>query len=312
MRRVRLGLPLALSLALLAIAVPLGFALFKQPPDIDTGPVDTSGDAVTPVIASLVPQRHIAAVEGTDGRDHVQYELMVTNTTAQPATLGPIEVRAGNSGPTVQTISVDDMVGGGRLLSLDREPVADTTIPGNESRILFVALDFKSPKKVPDTGAQRFSVDATNPIDNRTRQFHYTIASVPLSADTKLPVLSPPLDGRGWLASDGCCKPGGHVSAIYGLDGKLQAAERYAIDWIKIDPKGRIYHGDPSVLTNWVGYGVKVKASTSGVVTEARNDLPDQIPGGKPPSLPFEDLPGNDVVIKHGTGLREVYAHLVP
>lgn len=312
MRGLHLAIALTLATAVaFAIAVSLGFALFKQPPDVDTGPVDTSGDVVTPLIASLVPQKAISPVRGTDGRYHVQYELVLTNTTSAPATLGPVKVLSGGGDRTLRTISVDDMVAGTTLRLVDRDPVTDTTIPGNEARMLFVAVAFGSRKKIPDAVKQRFSVDATNPIDNETRHFDYTIASVPLSKD-KSPVLSPPLNGRGWLASDGCCAPGGHVAAIYGLDGKLQAAERYAIDWIKIDPNGRIYRGDPSVLSNWVGYGVKVRAMSGGVVTEAVNNLPDQTPLEKPPALPFAKLPGNNVVIKRGKGLREVYAHLIP
>jgi murein DD-endopeptidase MepM/ murein hydrolase activator NlpD len=99
---------------------------------------------------------------------------------------------------------------------------------------------------------------------------------------------------------------------VFGLDGKLQGAERYAIDWIRVDPGGRIYHGNPAVLSNWAGYGAKLLAVGNGVVTEAIDNRKNRVPLVKPTTLEFEQLPGNLVVIRLRGGLSAVYAHLIP
>lgn len=66
------------------------------------------------------------------------------------------------------------------------------------------------------------------------------------------------------------------------------------------------------MLTNWYGYAAPVFSASAGVVTEARDGLPDQTPLVKPGALPLGDLPGNDVVVRMKEGLSAVYAHLVP
>jgi murein DD-endopeptidase MepM/ murein hydrolase activator NlpD len=144
------------------------------------------------------------------------------------------------------------------------------------------------------------------------RSFSYVIGAVPLRKRRRAPVLGAPLGGPGWLASDGCCSPTGHVSALFGLGGQLQAAERYAVDWFGISADGRVYHGDPAVLRNWVGYGARLRAAASGQVTSVHDGRPDQTPLAKPPALEFPDLPGNDVVIRLPSGVSLVYAHLIP
>jgi murein DD-endopeptidase MepM/ murein hydrolase activator NlpD len=177
--------------------------------------------------------------------------------------------------------------------------------------VLFVSVSFGSREAIPARLVERFVVSAFDPFAQKTGKLTYRAGAVPLSR-RQSPVLAPPLSGGGWLASDGCCTAGGHVSALYGLGGKLQAAERYAIDWIKIGPDGRIFHGDPAVLTNWYGYGAPLLAAADGVVTKARDGLPDQTPLVKPGVLPLADLPGNEVVVRMKNGLSAVYAHLVP
>ena len=198
------------------------------------------------------------------------------------------------------------------LRLVDGNEVDNASIAPNQSRILFVTVAVQSRKKIPSTVKHKFRVDATDPFNNQAKTFHYVIAPTSMS-DDRPPIFSPSLNGPGWLASQGaCCGPGTHESAVFGLDGKLQAAERYAVDWIKIGASGRICHGDPLVLSNWFGYGAKVRAASSGRVVVAIDGHPDQTPLQKPPGTPFEGAPGNHVVIKQPDGLREVYAHLVP
>jgi murein DD-endopeptidase MepM/ murein hydrolase activator NlpD len=268
------------------------------------------GAAVTPVIATPVPQHQIVVVPGSDGRRHAMYELLLTNTVSKPARLRSVAVLDADSGRAVLRIGAKEMVES-TLHQLDREPVKDTTLAPGASRVLFVSVSFGSGEAIPSRLVERFTVSALDPFTQKTGRLTYRAGAVPLSR-RRPPVLAPPLSGGGWLASDGCCTAGGHVSALYGLGGKLQAAERYAIDWIKIGPDGRIFHGDPAVLTNWYGYGAPLLAVADGVVIKARDGLPDQTPLVKPGVLPLSDLPGNEVVLRLKNGLSAVYAHLVP
>jgi hypothetical protein len=53
-------------------------------------------------------------------------------------------------------------------------------------------------------------------------------------------VIGPPLQGKNWVVSNGCCTVSIHRGAILAIDQKLLAAERYAIDWIRSDDQGHL------------------------------------------------------------------------
>ena len=298
----RLGLAL---LAALALALPATATASSIEED-----ESASGVGATPVVANPVPQQQIVPVRGSDGRWHAMYELLLTNTVASKATLDSVAIVDPASGRKLLTIGVKQMLAED-LKKLDRNPVKQATIPPEGSRVLYVSVALGSKKAIPQHLAARLQVSALDPFTAKTERFEYRAGTVAISP-RQPPLLAPPLRGGSWLASQGCCTASGHVSAIYGLDGALQSAERYAIDWIEIGPDGRIFHGDPSVLSNWYGYGKPVYSAAAGVVTEARNDLPDQTPQVKPKTLPLGDLPGNAVVVRMKNGLSAVYAHLVP
>lgn len=266
---------------------------------------------VTPVVASLVPQREVVAVRGSDGRFHLLYELMLTNSGGAPARLGRFAIVDAATGRTVRRLSVKQMVATGALHQLDRADVKTSTIPAGASRLLTLTASFASRAAVPRRLTHRFRVATANPFTGNPGRFSYDAARVRVSRRVP-PVLQPPLEGQGWIASDGCCAPSGHVNATYGLNGKLQAAERFAIDWLRVDASGRMFSGDPSVLTNWFAYGATIKAMGPGIVTRAVDGLPDSAPGAMPKGLEFPQLPGNIVVIRQSDGLSQVYAHLVP
>jgi murein DD-endopeptidase MepM/ murein hydrolase activator NlpD len=263
------------------------------------------------VIVTPVTQKTVTPVRGSDGRWHVLYEVMLTNTVSTPATVGSVTIVDAGDGEAVRRLGAKVLVRTGALHRLDRDAVKNTTIPANEARLLTLNASFASRRTIPQRLALRVILRAEDPFTGKDQRFSYTVAAIPLSRRLP-PVLESPLDGTGWIASDGCCTPSGHVNATFGLDGKLQAAERFAIDWLRVDPQGRMYTGDPSVLTNWYSYGAPIKAMGTGTVVSAVDGLPDQSPGAKPTALEFGDLPGNVVVLRGAGGLSQVYAHLKP
>jgi hypothetical protein len=162
---------------------------------------------LSPIVVSIVPQETIVPVLGSDGRYHVLYELQLLNTLGRPADLRSVEVLDAGNAKTLLTLSAADIIKGDYLHTLDRQFATTTSFAPFEGRVLSL--------------------------------FNYGGGSVSVSR-RKTPALLPPLEGPGWLASDGCCGPTGHINALVGLNGQLQGAERFAIDWIKIDSSGRI------------------------------------------------------------------------
>ena len=51
------------------------------------------------------------------------------------------------------------------------------------------------------------------------------------------------------MDGNGCCSTDGvHRATVLPINGALHAAQRFAIDWIRLDDQGRLVNGDPSDL----------------------------------------------------------------
>lgn len=277
------------------VALAISSASFASPSATTFNSSEASAgitSPLSPIVVSIVPQETIVPVLGSDGRYHVLYELQLLNTLGRPADLRSVEVLDAGNSKTLLTLSAADIIKGDYLHTLDRQLATTTSFAPFEGRVLILNLSFDSKNSIPHGLTHRFEVSGADPFNQQPTLFNYGGGSVSVSR-RKTPALLPPLQGPGWLASDGCCGPTGHINALVGLNGQLEGAERFAIDWIKIDSSGRIFTGDKTNPSNWVGYGSKVLAPASGVVTEASDGQPDQAPGKMAADLPFSKLPGN-------------------
>jgi hypothetical protein len=275
--------------------------------------VDDSSDTVTPVIASVISPGDTTPVLGTDGQYHVAYELFLTNASSGTATLNSVTVLNSADGTPLLTLSCQDMVKTHALRLVDRRPAENAFLPASASRVLLLTVAFEALDDVPAMLGHQFDITSRDPISidpaPKPIRFQYAAGPVPLTGPEP-PVLAPPLEGPGWVASDGCCDPDSHhVNAVLPINGGLIAAERYAIDWIGVDSGGFVVRGDSTQLSNWVSFGAKIDAAAAGTVIAARDGLPDQVPGIVP-NLALSDIPGNYVVIDQGGGFFDFYAHM--
>jgi murein DD-endopeptidase MepM/ murein hydrolase activator NlpD len=107
------------------------------------------------------------------------------------------------------------------------------------------------------------------------------------------------------------------------LAGRINAAERYAIDWIQVDP-GRVgdpsipegllpsFEGDPSRNESYLAYDEPLLAVGDGTVVEVHDTLADGTPQTLPQGLPIPELGGNYVVLDLGRGFYALYGHARP
>jgi hypothetical protein len=94
---------------------------------------------------------------------------------------------------------------------------------------------------------------------------------------------------------------------------------RYAYDLCLVAEDGALYHGDPRIKENWVGYGAPVLAPSAGTVVTVVNDVEEPTFDGHrvvaPKTMPADASPfglGNYVVIDHGNGEFSIVVHLKP
>jgi murein DD-endopeptidase MepM/ murein hydrolase activator NlpD len=254
-----------------------------------------------------------SAVHGTDGRHHVVYEVVLTNTKNVPATLQAVEVL--NRANDARLVRFDGKELLGMLRTLSARPAASLDVPPNESRVLLLSLAFTSAATVPRLLDHRIeALAADSPAATASSSISYRLAPFELAARAT-PIFRPPVQGKSWLVVNGCCgDTGAHRGAIHPINGRLVDSQRFAIDWLQADAEGRLVVGDPKDVRSWVSYGALVRAAAAGRVVAARNDLLDQVPGALPDprTITVDNVDGNFVVLDHGQGIFTFYAHLQP
>jgi hypothetical protein len=284
------------------VAVCLMTALPAQPQDV-----------LTPVIAApLVPSTQ--AVLGTDGKQHVVYELVITNAGTATATLETIEVvGAEDPAKVLAKFEGDSLLT--RLRDAGRGPaITAPQIAFSGTRLFLVDFTLDKGSRVPATLLHRFHLVANGPPGSPPDQAvaqTYTIA--PIAVGTDVTVLGPPLAGRGWTVLNGCCEPGGvHRGTGLPVNGQIHYAQRFAIDWVQLGADLRIFHGDEKDVKSYACYGAKVIAVADGTVVSTLSTLDDQVPGQlpDPKTITLENVDGNHVVLDLGHNKYAFYAHL--
>ncbi len=235
---------------------------------------------------------------------HLVYELVLMNTSPTPATLKKIEVVDG-SNPSKTLASYDGKGLLSCLRTTGRLTVENPTIEFNSTRLFLIDLSLDPAIALPQHLMHHIDVlGAPSPGPKPTAQVLLSYAVAPLDISRKLPVISAPLSGKGWVAVNGCCGADSiHRSSNLSVNGGIYFAQRFAIDWMRLDDSGRFVHGDASDVHNYDSYGSDVLTVADGTVIETLNDLDDQKPGTlpDPKTITLENVDGNHIVLDLGT-----------
>jgi hypothetical protein len=268
-------------------------------------------DAFTPVVLRYVGDNTVP-VQGSDGRWHVVYELWLSNATPAPASVERIEVLDyDHQSRVVATIAGDALLSNMRDLSL--RPAIDASLPPSTSKLVFVELTFGERSAIPEAIVHRLSgTGGSSPAAPRPAPLTYLAAPWDLGGRPP-PVIGAPLAGEGWVVMNGCCSTrGAHRGALLPVDGELRDAQRFAIDWVRVDAQGHLVSGDRSRVENYLAYDQPVLAVAAGTVVGVLDGLEDQVPGAlpDPASITIDNVDGNHVILDIGRGLYVFYAHL--
>ena len=252
-------------------------------------------------------------VLGADGRNHLAYELLVTNASRVFVTLDRIETVS--AGKTLATLE-----GEGLSAMIERFSGEDRTVPPGGTAIVFMDVSFAAGDKHPASIAARVMAARQNagadgkptplPADSPIpASFTFTGADAKLGAPAV--VIEPPLRGKGWLAVNGCCDAiTSHRGAVMAVNGVLRVPERFAIDWLQLNAQGRLFTGDINALSSYAFYGTPVHAVANGRVVNLYDGADEQVPAGAVKGITAESIGGNMLVIDIGGGAYAFYAHM--
>jgi Peptidase family M23 len=273
-------------------------------------------DQFTPVIVSPLTGS-TRPFPGTDGKYHVVYELVVTNTKPTPATLKKVEVLNARSQGVQSTAVIVSYEGAAllsRLRTLANTPANSPEIEFGGTRLFLIDLTFDAQAQIPGRLLHLFELTGASgpaPTPMTPVALSYTVA--PLDLHSQLPEIGPPLAGKRWVAMNGCCEAGGvHRGSGLAANGRIYYCQRFAIDWMRLDDAGRLVHGDPADVHNYSCYGVDLLAVADGTVVQVLDALGDQPPGKlpDPKTMTVENVLGNHVILDLGAGVYAFYAHM--
>ncbi len=245
-----------------------------------------------------------------DGKIHLVYEFHVTNMSSWNCVLAGLEVESGDTSSRVlASFSQANLEGMIQPLGM-KVPVKSQIAPG-KSVVVYMWITLEGIDRlegVPATLRHRLSVKLGDYPQTLTLDIH------PVSVATNPIVIGPPLSGDRWVAANGPSNTSGHRRALIPTEGRATIAQRFAIDWVRVDDSGETHHGDPLDNNNYYAFGAEALAVADGVVTEVLDGVPLNVPGIDSRAVPItlENVGGNHVVLDIGNGHYAFYAHLQP
>ncbi len=309
----------AIALTVLAIAVTVGVtgcggdatsssttseaAASKPGPDQQPGDVGQLAPLAFQAIRSPIP------FEGSDDKTHLDYQLSLQNGGPVPTKINEVAVVDGDDqGKAVASFSGPALTSKLALLASPIEPLTSATLESSQAGAFWVDAVFDNADEVPAT--LEHSITAT-PIGESFYKGRDTVTAAPIGVSEDQPArLGAPLSGDNWINMTGCCTGvPNHRHALFPVGGQLYDAQEFAIDFMRLDSKRRLFAGDQTDSASYTAYDAPVLAVSDATVVATSDGLPDQVPGDPDP-VPAEQADGNFVMLDLGDGRYANYAHL--
>ena len=243
---------------------------------------------------------------GTDRKVHLVYELQLVNAFPVAVTITAVKVRDAARGTVLHTLDGAGLKAAMSLMSVGGTPTVQ--LAPSSVGVVWMDIPLPNPAAVPGRIDHQLTVRVPPGLPVPAVITDTGGAS---PVETAAPaVIGPPLAGTGWIAVGSCCD-GPHRRSIQPVNDALWLAQRYAIDFNKINKSGLLAHGNRSVNADWYTYDQPVLAVADATVVAAADGFADQIPDAAKP-VTLEEADGNHVILKLADGVYAFYAHLKP
>ncbi len=308
-----LATALVLSVAA-CTAAPTDATTTATPADTETTDTATTGGADSasteqPSAILVQPIHDAQVVPGDDGKDHVEYELLVVNVYFDPVTLTSLTV-LDPAGKELGRIT------GATLAAATQGVLTRTPTPAiDPSAAVAVSVDLAlEPGTAPERVTHRIDYSVPDLKRALIVDIGDTVVHGPeVAVDRRAPiVIAPPLVGDGWFVASGCCSPNVHRDTRLAINGdRIGTPETFAIDWVRVK-NDRIYDGDGSQNEQHYAFGADVLAVADATVVIVQDGEPEQLPDVRLVPEKSSELAGNLVILELEPDVFAAYAHLQP
>lgn len=244
----------------------------------------------TPLAPVLLP---------VEGRLLLVYELHLANQATTPRSLASLRI----TGPAGRVLAhFEEAALASRMAPLDSgAPPADTAllIPPGRRAIVYIELE----------------LDAAPAQLMHEMSFRGAESAAPAHAiapENPMASLGPPLAGGPWVAIHAPEWPRGHRRVVYATDGVPRIPGRYAIDFVRVDGRGRTGVAGSERVRDVLGYGAPVLAVADGVIASTRDDMAESATLSANRKHAQADATGNYVSLRLADGRVVFYEHLKP
>lgn len=261
-----------------------------------TGPPGISPDTqFTPVAGSVLTRP--VPVQASDGKVHIAYELVLTNTLPVEVDVNSVEVRDAVSRQVVLTLTGSELAAHMNPIGvMPGGEVGDPPIASSGTSIVWLDVAVPDLEAVPERVDHRLV--GTVQASGQPQPFESIVTRLSISREKPL-VLGAPVAPGTWLASEGCCTNiTHHRDTAVAINGMLSVPQRFALDFFLLDDQRRTWIGDRTNVHSYLSYGKPALAASDGTVVVASDGRPDQTPPHVPPTPPIADTVGNHVIIK--------------
>lgn len=324
-----------LGIALIAILVaactrapaPARTGLVAPPEATETsGSPEPTTDEVTPLIVSTVDDP--IPVWGSDGKYHVAYELEILNFAPREATLTSLQTMDPVTGDVTNTMDHDAIVAASIPVgSLPAEPRPAKSIPPGGTVIVLLDDTYDNFDAIPDPVTHEIKATFAPPGSDQgpfagdvyPSKVAETTGATTIGIGEPLTIAAP-IEGKDWVAVNACCTLTPHRGAMLSMNGRVVATERFAIDWIQIEPdrfKEAMAHGllpsfidDSTRNESYLAFDEPLLAVADGTVVRAVDGRKDVPPQGLPEGLILDEFGGNYIILDLGEGFYAFYAHI--
>ncbi|MCC6927655.1 MAG: M23 family metallopeptidase [Gemmatimonadaceae bacterium] len=246
-----------------------------------------------------------------DGARVLVYELHLTNFGGAPVTLRRLDVMTEGDARTLITLQDTALA---RTLArpgvTPAPPLMTRATLGGGLRavaFLWVPLSGATPTRI----WHRAILSRTTGGDTVVTD---TLDRASTGVSSAVAIVGPPLRGGPWLAANGPDAMAGHRRALIAAADAPTIAQRFAIDYVKVDTAYRTHAGDAAKNESYYAEGLDALAVADGKVVAIKDGIPENVPGIDSRAVPItlETVGGNHVIIDIGGGHYAFYAHLRP